>query len=827
MRKKGLKRAAVFCLTAVMATTSLSTGQMGTITNTVYAKAKENCEVNQFGILTSYTGSSDVKLTSNVTGIKADAFDGIKTTSFSVPENSNFMVQDGILYSKDGKILLRCATEKSGAVTVPDSVVRINAHAFKGCHKLTSVTMGNQVKGIGDSAFEGCSSVKEISLSSNVTRLRRNVFKNCRSMEKISNLSNKISKIPNCGFANCKSLKELKLPNSVRKIEDSAFFGCSALESISISPKTTSIQWGAFRKCTSLKSVSLPKSVNYIGGSCFEGCTSLVNVKLSRNLSEIEAWTFKDCSNLQKITLYNGIEYIGIYAFSGCQSLTKLTIPNSVDTITEYVFCDCKNLNLTLGKNITDIKTCAFDNGIRSFSVDEGNRNFTAKNGVLYSKDMTKLIKYPCYKSGDYSTPRQTIKISDQAFTYSNKVDSVEIGEGITSINKKMFEHSFVSRIEFPASLRKIKNANGQVNTPALKTIKIDADNTYFSEVDGILYNADKSGIVFYPTAKTGTVNIAAETKDIDAISEDNHASAFCLVKTTTGESVYAVDDGMITNHQKSRILVVANKVNSYTLGKKMRDISALRESKQYMTNFVSYKVNKRNKIYTVKNGVLFKNSGTKLVDYPAAKRGAYTVPAKVTKISRSAFCEASAITGLTILKKVNTCSLDFVNCGALKDITVKEGDLRSLELYIEGTTSINTLQLPTSLVKAKMYDMDNHCDQLTVKGYTNTCAEKLAKKVGAKFVSLGIVPRPIKNLKVRSYVTENRVTVSWSMDPQVDGYEIYSDHKKWKVITDNRITSTTLYVGNGYREIYIRSYINQNGKKIYGKAKKVRYYYY
>jgi len=119
------------------------------------------------------------------------------------------------------------------------------------------------------------------------------------------------------------------------------------------------------------------------------------------------------------------------------------------------------------------------------------------------------------------------------------------------------------------------------------------------------------------------------------------------------------------------------------------------------------------------------------------------------------------------------------------------------------------------------MYDMDNHCDQLTVKGYTNTCAEKLAKKVGAKFVSLGIVPRPIKNLKVRSYVTENRVTVSWSMDSQVDGYEIYSDHKKWKVITDNRITSTTLYVGNGYREIYIRSYINQNGKKIYGKAKK------
>lgn len=827
MRKNGLKKAAVLCLTAVMVTTNLSTEQIGTVTNIVFAKTQKTCQVNKFGILIRYTGDSNVRLTNNVTGIRADAFDGVKTTSFSVPENSNFMVQDGVLYSRDGKVLLRCATEKSGAFTVPDSVVRISAHAFKGCHKLTSITMGNQVKGIGNSVFEGCSSVKEISLSSNVTRLRKNVFKNCRSMEKVLNLSEKIKQIPVSGFENCKSLKELKLPFSVKKIANSAFWGCSDLESISISPKTTSIHWRAFQKCTSLKRVSLPKSVNYIGASCFEGCTSLTDVSLSRNLSQIEESTFKDCSSLQKITLYNGISYIGAYAFSGCQSLTGLTIPKSVDTINEYVFSGCKNLHLTVGKNISYIKNGAFDDGIRSFSVEEGNQNFTTKNGILYSKDMITLIKYPCYKSGDYSTPRQTIAIDPQAFTYCGQIDSVELGEGITTIDKKMFENSSVTRIKFPSSLRKINNAKLQIATPALKNIKIDADNTKFCEIDGILYNADKSGIVFYPTAKTGTVNIVAEAKDIDAISVDNHASAFSLVKTTTGASVYAIDDGMITNPKRSSILVVANKVDSYTLGKKMRNISALRESKPYMTNFVSYKVNKKNRIYTAENGVLFKNNGKKLVDYPAAKQGAYTVPAKVTEISHSAFREAAAITGLTISKKVNSCLLDLVNCGKLNDITVKEGALRSLELYIEGTTNMDTLQLPTSLVTAKMFNINNHCDHLTVKGYTNTCAEKLAKKVGAKFVSLGIVPRPIKNVKVRAYVTGNRVTVSWNMDPQVDGYEIYSDSKKWKVITDNRVTSATLYVGTGFREIYIRSYINQNGKKIYGKAKKLHYYNY
>ena len=48
------------------------------------------------------------------------------------------------------------------------------------------------------------------------------------------------------------------------------------------------------------------------------------------------------------------------------------------------------------------------------------------------------------------------------------------------------------------------------------------------------------------------------------------------------------------------------------------------------------------------------------------------------------------------------------------------------------------------------------------------------------------------------------------------------------KNITDNNITEASLYVGDYYYStLYIRSYIIQNGKKIYGKPKKMKYYPY
>lgn len=107
-----------------------------------------------------------------------------RLTSVSVSsDNPAYASKDGVLYSKDGSVLLFAPGGMAGAFTVDGGVVTIGKAAFMSCTNLTavtfpeglreideyafawtaltSVTFPKSVTGIGDSAFRYCSSLKE------------------------------------------------------------------------------------------------------------------------------------------------------------------------------------------------------------------------------------------------------------------------------------------------------------------------------------------------------------------------------------------------------------------------------------------------------------------------------------------------------------------------------------------------------------------------------------------------------------------------------------------------------------------------------------------
>ncbi len=78
-------------------------------------------------------------------------------------DNSNYMVIDGSLYSKDGKTLIKYASEKaSTSIIIPDSVTSIANYAFYQCASITRITISQNTKSIEWAAFEGCNALKEI-----------------------------------------------------------------------------------------------------------------------------------------------------------------------------------------------------------------------------------------------------------------------------------------------------------------------------------------------------------------------------------------------------------------------------------------------------------------------------------------------------------------------------------------------------------------------------------------------------------------------------------------------------------------------------------------
>ena len=88
-----------------------------------------------------FTGLKNIDIPANVTLIETSYF-GFFTYSSSLkainvsPENSVYQSIDGVLFSKDGKILLCYPSGRSGTYEIPENTIRIGRAAFYACKKI-------------------------------------------------------------------------------------------------------------------------------------------------------------------------------------------------------------------------------------------------------------------------------------------------------------------------------------------------------------------------------------------------------------------------------------------------------------------------------------------------------------------------------------------------------------------------------------------------------------------------------------------------------------------------------------------------------------------
>ncbi len=786
------------------------------------AKAKKEYKVKN-GMLLSYEGSSEVYIRDNVSAIATYAFDDDNVTSFTVSSNNKYLKSvDGVLYTKDGKRLVRYPSGRKGSFTVPGTVTYIAQYAFKGCKKLTNASIPASVKGIGSNAFYECRNLESVDIPSHIDKISEYTFYRCRSLKNII-LPNGIESIGKAAFYGCTGLTEINLPSSVKKIKSMAFAKCTSLKSISIPEDVSNISRHLFNKCTNLVSINLNNNIEKIASEAFSYCKSLKEISIPDSTDTIEAYAFRGCESLEKIKLPDGIEEVNYGTFKGCTSLKKVRLPESIKYIYQEAFKNCVSLEtVNIPEQTELIKGSAFANAAASFNVDSENGYFSAKDGVLYNKMQTVLLKYPCYKPGDYTTPDGLKKISAYAFKECKKIGKARISEGIKKFPKNCLANSSITHLSLPESLREINNTQSKVYTDNLKAVAIPDTNRKFCSVDGLLYSKDKKNLYIYPNGKTGVISFTKEAEDLSAIEYSNKASGF---KIPTASKSFSTDDGIVTNLKRSKILFVPAEKISYTMGKNMKNITEINNAKQYMHNFKSYKVTSDNSKYKASDGILYSFDMEKLIDCPSAKTGSYTIPSSVTSVSDSAFNYSRNLKSITITKNVIKCSLMLFDCTSLKDIVVKEGSLREFMLNVRNNTRLESVTLPSSLVSCNIYGQKAGYSSIVINGWTNTESEKLAARLRVKFNSMGLVPNQVKGVKAKAYVHGKRVRITWKKDEQASGYEIYTDNEKLKNIKDNQITKADIYVGsNSYNVIYIRAYKIQNGKKIYGKAKKIVY---
>ena len=158
--------------------------------------------------------------------------------------------------------------------------------------------------------------------------------------------------------------------------------------------------------------------------------SKLEKVILPKNLENTSGCegTFENSVFLKKVVFPDSLREIGYGTFMNCDKLDNVTLPEKLETISSFAFCGCESLkSIIIPANVFEIGSSAFKRciSLEKFEIDEQNTHFTVVDGVLFSKDKSKIISFPCgNKNKNYIVPNGVKVICDGAFSGS-KIENI------------------------------------------------------------------------------------------------------------------------------------------------------------------------------------------------------------------------------------------------------------------------------------------------------------------------------------------------------------------------------------------------------------------
>ncbi|MCM1297162.1 MAG: leucine-rich repeat domain-containing protein [Muribaculaceae bacterium] len=145
-----------------------------------------------------------------------------------------------------------------------------------------------------------------------------------------------------------------------------------------------------------------------------------------------------------------------------------------------------------------------------------------------------------------YSFPIRSTSPQDEDFVYSNGmvsryvgVDSdVVIPDGVTGIASYAFYSLPVETITIPASAKKVHDSPF-FSCADLASVQVAQDNENYASEDGVLFNKDKTELIFYPPARTETAYTVPGT--VTTIRDSAFQECQYLTQVTLPEGVTTV----------------------------------------------------------------------------------------------------------------------------------------------------------------------------------------------------------------------------------------------------------------------------------------------
>ena len=171
--------------------------------------------------------------------------------------NLRYQTEDGILYDREGSVLLVCPAGRAGSFAVPPRVREIAEAAFLHCTRLEQVELPDGIARLGRESFAECTGLKALALPDGIARIgeacfrqsglesviwpggtatmERETFSICVNLSNIS-LQEGLETVRECAFLDCPLLASATLPSSLESIDPRAFDGCTAMTALETAP---------------------------------------------------------------------------------------------------------------------------------------------------------------------------------------------------------------------------------------------------------------------------------------------------------------------------------------------------------------------------------------------------------------------------------------------------------------------------------------------------------------------------------------------------------------------------------------------------------------
>ena len=400
------------------------------------------------------------------------------------------------------------------SINIPDSVISIGDEVFLGCDVLASITLPRELRTIGRHPFAG-TAIEAITIPGTVSSIDGNILYGCNPSASLSVDNNSTYFAVSAGalydkdhtkIIACPARTEtLQLPITLTEIGTEAFAGCHRLLSLNVPASVAAIGARAFKDCTRLSSVSFEGDAPTADPSIVEGASAaLVFYKKPESAGwDVPPWDSLDVRD-EAAEQPSGI----VSTMAG---------------------------NVTWYYRVINGEAEIYRNGYAA--IPPATTQTYTYNKLTFEwepdgqlKIPSSLDGYPVTRIGDYafsgcsaldvvSIPKSVRKIGSYAFANCTGITSLAIPSEVQTIGYHPFTGSAITSLVLPDSLRAL-DGNPLAGCDTALSVSISPDNSYYTVVNGLLYDKDIQTLVGCP-ARMESVSIPSSTTRIGAEAFD------------------------------------------------------------------------------------------------------------------------------------------------------------------------------------------------------------------------------------------------------------------------------------------------------------------